>query len=397
MKKVLLWLLVLTMCVSMVASFSLVGCKKEAAPAEEEAVEEAAEEVAEPIEEVPKDTVTIRMLMEDVPDTRVIEALLPEFTEATGIKVEFEIVQYLDMHQKLVTNFMSPTGNYDVVEVDNYWAGEFPATGWIIPLDDYIKKDNFDTSVYVPATMDLVGYYPMTGTEKQVYMIPLWSYPMGLIYRTDIMNDPALQTAYKDTYNKDLKVPTDLEELVELSKFMQENSGIYGSSMQGGRGDSNVMEWSNYLYSVGGTYYDDNWNATVNDAKGLKAAELYKDSINNTAPEGALNFNFDDAFRVFTQGKAFLMVTHTFIIPLLEDPEQSKVIGKYALVPVPGKNRFKLLDKLTLRLFNWLSFAFSKYLSYSDVAFCSISKNSGSVASLPFTTNWVISPIDDLL
>ena len=52
MKKVLLWLLVLTMCVSMVASFSLVGCKKEAAPAEEEAVEEA-EEVETVEEEAP--------------------------------------------------------------------------------------------------------------------------------------------------------------------------------------------------------------------------------------------------------------------------------------------------------------------------------------------------------
>ena len=52
MKKVLLWLLALTMCVSMVASFSLVGCKKEAAPSEEEAAEEVvtAEEEAIPAE-----------------------------------------------------------------------------------------------------------------------------------------------------------------------------------------------------------------------------------------------------------------------------------------------------------------------------------------------------------
>jgi ABC-type glycerol-3-phosphate transport system substrate-binding protein len=278
--------------------------------------------------------------MEDVPDTRVIEPLLPEFTAATGIKVEMEIVQYLDMHQKLVANFMSPTGNYDVVEVDNYWAGEFPATEWIIPLDDYIKKDNFDTSVYIPALMDLVGYYPMTGTEKKVYMIPMWTYCMGLIYRTDIMDDPALQSAYKDIYNTDLKLPESLEEYVQLCKFMQENAGVVGSSMQGGRGDSIVMEWSNYLYSVGGTYYDENWNATINDANGLKAIELYKDNINNAAPEGALAFNFDDALRVFMQGEAFSMASHTIILPMLEDPANSKVVGKYALVPMPGKNSF---------------------------------------------------------
>jgi len=56
MKKSLLWLVVLVISVSMIATFSLSGCKKEVAPAEEEAVEEAAPAVVEAApaeEEVP--------------------------------------------------------------------------------------------------------------------------------------------------------------------------------------------------------------------------------------------------------------------------------------------------------------------------------------------------------
>ena len=58
MKKPLLWLLIMLLTVSMIATFSLAGCKKEAAPAAEEAapaeeVEEAAEEEAAPVE-IPK-------------------------------------------------------------------------------------------------------------------------------------------------------------------------------------------------------------------------------------------------------------------------------------------------------------------------------------------------------
>ena len=175
---------------------------------------------------------------------------------------------------------------------------------------------------------------------RKVYMIPDWVYPMGLIYRTDIMNDPEIQAAYKEIFNKDLELPKSLEEYVELCKFMTENTDLYGSSMQGGRGDSNVMEYSNYLYSVGGSYYDDNWNATINDALGVKAAELYKENIVNTAPDGAVAFNFDDALRVFLQGESFAMASHTIILPMLDDPEYSKVGGKWGLVPMPGKNSF---------------------------------------------------------
>ena len=53
MKKALLFIVVTIISISMVVVFSLSGCKKEAVPAEEEAVEEAApaEEAAEEVEE----------------------------------------------------------------------------------------------------------------------------------------------------------------------------------------------------------------------------------------------------------------------------------------------------------------------------------------------------------
>lgn len=320
-KRTIMIIMVVMLLVSML--FIGAGCKTAAAAEETTAA-------------APKSDVTLHMLMEDIPATHAVEALLPEFTEATGIKVEFEIVQYMDMHQKLVTNFMSPTGQYDVVEVDNYWAGEFPATNWIIPLDDYIKKDNFDTSVYIPAMMDMVGYFPMTGTEKKVYMLPIYSYSMGLIYRTDLLNDPKLQEGYKKLFNTDLKVPTTLEEYVQQCKFMQENAGVSGSAMQAGRGDPIVMEWSNYLFALGGAFYDDNWNAIINDDKGLKAVELYKANIKDGSPKGALSFALDDALRIMSQGEAYSMISYIIMLPLLMDPEQSKVAGKVEMVPMPG-------------------------------------------------------------
>jgi ABC-type glycerol-3-phosphate transport system substrate-binding protein len=37
---------------------------------------------------------TINILMESVPDTRFVQEVLPEFTAATGIEVELEVVNY---------------------------------------------------------------------------------------------------------------------------------------------------------------------------------------------------------------------------------------------------------------------------------------------------------------
>jgi len=327
-KKILIIFITLAVIVSMGVAGS--GCKSAVTT---EKADTATQEAASGA----KGEVTLRMLMEDIPATHAVEALLPEFTAATGIKVEFEIVQYMDMHQKLVTNFMSPTGQYDVIEVDNYWAGEFPATGWIIPLDDYIKRDNFDVSVYIPAMLDMVGYFPRTGNNKQIYMLPIYSYSMGLLYREDLINDTELQETYKALYNEDLKVPETLEEYVQQCRFMQENAGVSGSAMQGGRGDPIVMEWSNYLFALGGDYYDENWNVTINDEKAIKAVELYKENIQYGSPEGALSFALDDALRIMSQGKAYSMISYIIMLPLLTDPEQSTVADSTRMIPMPGE------------------------------------------------------------
>lgn len=154
--------------------------------------------------------VTLNLLMEDVPDTQIIKDMLPEFEAKTGIKVNFEIVQYTDMHTKLITQFLAPTSTYDVIEVDNYWAGEFPAAGWLEPLDEYVKKDNFDMSVYVPAMMEMVGYY-----KEKLYMIPMYNYTMALMYRNDVFTDKALHDKYRKQFGKDFAPPVSLDEYVE--------------------------------------------------------------------------------------------------------------------------------------------------------------------------------------
>ena len=56
-------------------------------------------------------SVTLRAVMENVPDTKFIQELLPEFTEKTGIEVEFEVMGYGEMHPKLVPSLTASTGS----------------------------------------------------------------------------------------------------------------------------------------------------------------------------------------------------------------------------------------------------------------------------------------------
>lgn len=276
--------------------------------------------------------VTLNALMEDVPETRIIEAMLPEFEKETGIKVEFQKLVYSEMHDKLVTQLTGQSSYYNVLQVDFLWAGEFPEAGWLADLKPFVDKSGFDLKPFIPAMLDLVGYQKGT-----LYMIPMYNYSMGLIYRTDLLNDPKLKEAFKKETGKDLALPTALADYVALAKFMKKNGGVAGAAMQGQRGDPNSMEFSNYLFSAGGAYLDKDRKVVLDSPAGLKALELYVDNIQNAAQQGALAATLDDTFRLMCDGKAFSMVTYWWMLPQLDSKEKCpNVAGKVALGVMPG-------------------------------------------------------------
>src|SRR5688572_21173807 len=79
---------------------------------------------------------TVSILMEAVPDTDYVKALVPEFEKETGITVNLEVVNYAEMHTKLVPQLVARQGSYSAIVVDFYWVGEFTKAGWLQPLDE---------------------------------------------------------------------------------------------------------------------------------------------------------------------------------------------------------------------------------------------------------------------
>jgi multiple sugar transport system substrate-binding protein len=286
---------------------------------------------------VSTEAATVHILMENVPDTRYVQDLLPEFKAQTGIDVEIEAISYIDMHSKLVPQLSSPEGSYDAIVVDFYWVAEFTQAGWLMPLDDLIKKDNIDTSVYLPSLMNLVGQ--VNGTT---YMLPFYNYSMGVIYRKDLLNDPKEQAAFKAKYGIDLKIPATWDEYKKQVEFFTRDTDgdgkvdFYGTVNQGQRGDCISMQWSNYLYANGGQYHDANWKATFDGEAGVKAVEDFKDDIAKHGPTGAESFCFDESSNVFGQGKAYSFVTFNILLAGFDDPKSSQVVGKAGIAANPG-------------------------------------------------------------
>ncbi len=278
------------------------------------------------------DPIVLRALMEDVPETQIIEAMLPEFQKESGISVEFEKLAYGDMHDKLVTQLSGASSAYTVLEVDFLWAGEFPAAGWLTELTPFVEKTKFDLNPFIPSMLDLVGR-----SKGRLYLVPMYNYSMGMIYRTDLLKDPKLTEAWKTESKGEFEAPKTLADYVALSKFMKAKAGVAGAAMQGQRGDPNSMEFSNYLFSAGGRYLDDAGRIALDSPEGKIALDLYVDNVKNGAQQGALSATLDDTQRLMCDGKAFSMITYWWMLPQIDDAKKCPTVaGKVALSVMPG-------------------------------------------------------------
>lgn len=283
------------------------------------------------------DGATLNLLMEDLRETTAIEEMLPEFKEKTGITVNFEKVAYGVMREKLVPQLAAGPGNgsYDVLEVDFYWVNEFARSGWVEDLGERIANSNGAVAMdrYIPAMLNIVSV-----VDDKTFYLPMYPYPMGMIYRTDLVEDPVIMEAYKAATGKDLELPTSVEEYVAMASAISAlDQGIYGAAMQAQQVDPIVMEFCNFLYGLGGDYYNaEMTEPIINNEVGVKAATLYAEAVNKAAQPGAAGADLNDTMATYSQGKAFSMISYMFMLSAFNDDPASAVKGKNALAVMPG-------------------------------------------------------------
>jgi sorbitol/mannitol transport system substrate-binding protein len=88
--------------------------------------------------------------------------------------------------------------------------------------------------------------------------------------------------------------------------------------------------------SFGGTWFDEQWHPTVDTPEWKKAIGFYIDLMTKYGPPGATSNGFNQNLTLMQTGRAAMWIDATVAGGMLEDPKQSKVVGKigYAQAPI---------------------------------------------------------------
>ncbi|TIP87122.1 MAG: extracellular solute-binding protein, partial [Mesorhizobium sp.] len=266
---------------------------------------------------------TLRLATESTPPSNAIATQLKQyFEEATGIKVEIEVLPLEQVLQKLTLDVASSLGTYDLYYIDQSWAASF-SQDVFDPREQLKNADlampNYNIDDFLKPLVDGIAMY-----EDRMVGVP-YDIPIFIMqYRKDVWDELKLPP------------PATLDDLLQASAAITDAKGpnMYGTSGQMKSGHYSLeCDWTAWLWGHGGSIFGPDGKFTGNDEAGL-AAMAYWDKLKKTMPPGVDGWTWDGEGQSVGQGVAASMLSWGEFFPFFDDPKASKVSGLMeAMVP----------------------------------------------------------------
>jgi multiple sugar transport system substrate-binding protein len=263
------------------------------------------------------------------PQFAALDARSAEFTELTGITVNWADAPFGEFQSKIIAEVTAGSPAFDLIAYVDAWGPSIE--NYLEPLDGYIERDSWDLEDYPPSYLK-AGQGYLSGVQ---YGLPLRGHPFMMFYREDIFADLGLEVP---TTWAELEAAADTIEAAGLTDA--EGSSIKPISMYYGiNAGQNLFVWESLLWSNGGEIFDADFNPVFNDELGVEATQRYLNFITKgyTGP-GSVAFNEQEANAEYNQGRAAMFIGWWWMYSRGTDCEANpaEVCENAGFAPVPG-------------------------------------------------------------
>jgi multiple sugar transport system substrate-binding protein len=258
----------------------------------------------------------IRYTSEATPPTVVLDKLKGEFTEATGIEVEIEIVPLEQVLAKATQDVQGQLGSYDLYYLDQSWVATF-SQDTIDPIQYYKDKPDLampgmDWDDFSKPLVEGLAMY-----EGKWGGIPFDIPIMTTMYRKDILEKHKIAP------------PNTVDEFVAAVKMITEaekGNGMYGTGLQAKSGHYSLeCDWTQVVWNNGGTIFGADKKFAGNSDAAVGGLKIYQELLKNAPPEST-NSTWDGQFQMMAAGQVALINSWDEFFPGL-DADDSKVKG----------------------------------------------------------------------
>jgi multiple sugar transport system substrate-binding protein len=247
-----------------------------------------------------------------------IKAMTAAFQKANPkIKVQPTFVAYEALHDKIVA--AAPAGTYDVVLIDVIWPPEFGSKNMV---------------------RDVTGKYPadwksgmLDGALKTAtYQDKFYGVPWILDTKYFFANTDHLQRAKVDQVSLG-----SWDGVLAAARAVKKAGVKYPFMWSWSQAEAVVCDYTQLLGAFGGKFLDDAGKPAFNTGGGVQALEFMRTTVTEglTNPASMESVE-EDVRKTFSNGDASFALNWTYMYGLTQDPKESKVVGKVAIMQTPA-------------------------------------------------------------
>ena len=273
--------------------------------------------------ERPFEGVTISVLVPATPYVDTLRRNIQEFTDLTGIRVDFEQLENDQLSNRIAVNAAAGGTELDVVfyrPIQENLA--FTTRGWLENLDPFIAAaGDYDYMDFTESARKI------TSANGSAFGIPLVTERMVVQFNTEML----AQVGYDST-------PDTFDEFVALCEALLA-AGITPLGIRG-EGNAAVTQFSGFLYGFGGDFIDyDTGTALINTDEFIRALQFYGMLADRFAPMGVLNAGWSETQNWFAQGQVAMRIDADSQYAYAIDPNASLVYDRVGYGVIPGETR----------------------------------------------------------
>ncbi|WP_316013412.1 sugar ABC transporter substrate-binding protein [Roseobacter sp. HKCCA0434] len=248
-----------------------------------------------------------------------------DFTEETGIAVEWVTLEENVLRQRVTTDITTNGGQFDIMTIGMYETPIWGANGWLVPLDDL--SDEYNVDDILPA---MAGGLSHDGT---LYAAPFYGESSMIMYRTDLMEEAGLEMPDAPTW----------EFIREAAAAMTDRENdVNGICLRGkagwGEGGAFITAMAN---SFGARVFDEDWTPQLDSAEWNETLTFFTEMMNESGPAGYATNGFNENLSLFQQGLCGMWIDATVAASFVTNPDESEVADSvgFALAPDTGMGK----------------------------------------------------------
>lgn len=307
------------------AALVLTSCSSGGDTATSTETEAAAEETmaeAAPAEEAASgEEIVLNVATVNNGQMKDMESLAPEYEALNpGVKVNFQVMEEGDLRSAVTADVASGAGQYDIVTIGAYETPQWGANGWLVDLTPYLEADpNYDVADILTPVRDALSY------NGQQYAVPFYGESSILMYNKEITDAAGITISNNPTW----------QEIADAAKKLKTDD-MAGICMRGKPGWGDLFApLTTVVQTFGGSWYDMDWNATVNSPEWKEAVTFYKTMLDESGQPDPVSYSFNECLTALKNGEVAMWADASVAASMLE-ADDSPVKGKmgYAHMPV---------------------------------------------------------------